>query len=96
MDIKTNNQWRAVLQGYELPESARAEFDYMEPEELDCASFVQFKGQYFDLNDFMRVEQGGELHKLGWHGVNGTGFFHAYIIKLSDCGESAIVGQLFS
>lgn len=58
MKIKTNNQYRFITYFYELPPEVQAEFDYLDPNNQDHETrhFVQYKGQWHDLGDFIRSE----------------------------------------
>ena len=94
MEIKTNNQPRAILYGYELPEKAKEDFDYYSADELDTVSFFKFKGQFYDLGDFMATRNLDAFD--GWHGYRSDSFFSGVVIKLLDDGESVIVGTYYS
>jgi hypothetical protein len=85
--IKTNKQWRPILQSYELPDSARERFDYLNDEEFYGASFVKYKGYFYELGEFMRVAEGGELAAAGWDGIHNDSAWTGVLIKLSNDGE---------
>ena len=85
MTIRTNNQERALVSGYELTASQKADFDYLD--DIDSADFVIYKGHVYDIGEFMRVETDGPLQ--GWHGYSADSFFSGVLIKLSDCGGYA-------
>lgn len=61
MQIISNNRARPLLSGYELPASARAAFDYMSDEQFECASFVRYKGHFYDLGEFMNIRGSTDL-----------------------------------
>ena len=106
--IKTNNQVRDVLRSYDLTEKERAEFDYLDDEEIECASFFRYKGQGYDLGEFIRLversKQRGFEHGcdaasplLKWHGIMTESYFSGLLVRYADehC-ESVIVGRYYS
>jgi hypothetical protein len=108
--IKTNNQARDVLRSYDLTEKERAEFDYIEGiNDADCfASFFRYKGQVYDLGEFVRLversKQVGFEHGcddgsplLKWRGIMTESYFSGLLVRYaeSDC-ESVIVGRYYS
>jgi hypothetical protein len=106
--IKTNNQARAVLRSYDLTEKERAEFDYLDEEQIEWASFFRYKGQVYDLGDFVRLversKQVGFEHGcddgsplLKWHGIMTESYFSGLLVRYADehC-ESVIVGRYCS
>lgn len=58
MKIITNNQARNVIEGYELTEKERKEFDYIDWDKVEkgenSTSFIRYKGELYDLNDTER------------------------------------------
>ena len=110
MQIITNNQPRPVLFAYELTEKERKEFDYIEDiASPDCqAVFVRYKGQVYDLGEFLRIVPAGTTggsfahydhagNLKGWQGIHTESFFSGVLIKYTDndC-EHVIVGRYFS
>jgi len=93
MKIITNNQPRFTINGFDLNENERKEFDYLSEEELDAEMFFRFKGQVYSLGDFVATRKDSE-HKE-WDGIFSGSAFHAVCIKLVDNGEKVIVGQMF-
>lgn len=85
-----------IIYGSDLTEDEKKEFDYLEGDEFDCAQFFRHKDDVFWLGNFMRHESkadDADDELKGWHGSWGTSYFHAYVIKLSECGESVTLGQ---
>lgn len=82
-----------IIYGGDLTARELEEYDYLETEERAGSQFFRYKDDVFWLGNFMRHEakSGDELE--GWHGLCGTGYFHAYLVKISDCGESVTLGQ---
>lgn len=92
MKITTNNRPRPLLSGWQLPESARAEFDYYDDETFSDASFFSYKGQFYDLGQFTRSAI------PGWDGSIAELWFAGLLVKLveTDTGPGVIVGRWFS
>jgi hypothetical protein len=88
--IITNNVPRDVLYSHELPAKELAEFDYLDnPEE---ASFFRYKGEVYDLGEFMRG--GGELS--AWDGYQSDSYFSGILVKYAQDNERVIVGRYYS
>jgi hypothetical protein len=65
--LTTNNQPRPLLAWAELPEKARAEFDYVEEPDQWSPRFVCYRGQWVDCHDAQRIEpDSGRVHRMGW------------------------------
>lgn len=106
--IITNNQPRNVLRSHDLTEKERAEFDYLDEEQIEWASFFRYNGQVYDLGEFVslveRSRQVGFEHGcdeasplLKWHGIATESYFSGLLVRYadSDC-ESVIVGRYYS
>lgn len=107
MDIITNNVPREVVEAYELPIDVRDEFDYLDWTNIemgwDDRQFVQYKGQWYDLGDFISTTEPG----LGldafkeWDGYVSDSFFSGVLVKyVNEDGrmdfEHVIMGRYFS
>ena len=100
MKIKTDNIPRHLVYGYELTLKECAEFDYLSPEELNERDFVRYKGQVYDLGEFMRIDKTVAPHPQregweDWHGYSSDSFFSGVLVKFSDDGESVVLGTYF-
>lgn len=93
MKIITNNKPRHLKCGFELPEKVRADFDYLSDEDYASNDFVFYKGDYYDLNEFMLVKNNPKLK--GWHGYRSDSFFSGILVKIID-SDTVILGQYFS
>jgi len=96
MKICTNNQPRSILRGYELTESERQEFDYIE--DIDFADFVRYKGHVYDLGEFMRITKVVAPHpqREGWENWDGyfaNSFFSGILVRIGD--DSVVVATYF-
>ena len=96
MKIKCNNKPRQFIYGYELTNKEKKEFDYIAPDELNSHAFVRYKGNVYDVSEFMRVDKyvavipqhdGGE----NWHGYTSDSFFSGVLVRFLDDGESVII-----
>lgn len=92
--IKTNHVPRHTIQGYELTTKEREEFDYIPKDEIDGHDFFRFKGQVYDLNEFMRV--GAAFGLQGWDGYHSDSAFSGILVKYVNHGDSVIVGTYYS
>lgn len=90
--VRTNNVPRPILYGYELTPKERLEFDYLEGEDLDYATFFRYKGNVYHLGDCMRVEPMNSLCQ-GWDGYFGESFFSAVVVRFTPDHEQVVVGR---
>ena len=81
--IKCNYKPRQIKYGYEMPERFKSDFDYIEPEEFDLHNFVEYKGQWHDLNEFIRLENGFNGNKY-WHGSVALSAFNGVLIHICE------------
>ena len=90
--VKTNNVPRELIMGQYLdgfgslrPDSLyhqlRNEFDYLSEEEFDNTEFFKFKGQWYSLDQFLRISQNTNFK--GWDGIHSDSFFSGVVIKLN-------------
>lgn len=105
MNIRTNNKPRHILFGFELSDKEKQDFDYL-GDGLDDAQFFRYKGQVYDLGEFVRiettrtngfttvVEENSPL--VAWHGISSDSYFSGVVVKYTNNYESVIVGQYFS
>lgn len=98
LTIKTNNIPRPVLHWWELTDKERKEFDYIDESLGDVFNtFVRYKGEAYDLGEFMRVNNTiGEPLFEGWQGYQSDSFFSGLLVKYTNDGESVIVGRYYS
>lgn len=87
MKIKTNNQWRELLNWYDLTEAQQADFDYNGADE---GSYFMYKGRVHALAEYVR------WNVDGWHGACNDTYFSGTCIKVSNCGDAVIVGYYYS
>lgn len=101
LTIKTNNQPRELLARFELPAKAQEDFDYMSDDDAYSPRIVAYKGQFYDVNEFMRTPHDEaarlELNQLSrWDGYQSDSYFSGIVIKYVDNCERVIVGMYYS
>lgn len=101
MDIKTNNHWRPFLYGCELPDKVRADFDYIDADEIDGHDFIKYRGRYYDSGEFMRIDRATAPHPQRpnweeWHGYQSDSFFSGILIRFSKDGEAYQIATYYS
>lgn len=91
MRIIANNHWRDFIYGCDLPESVRADFDYMDSQDLDDANFIKYRGHWYHLGEFMHSSE----MPPDWHGYASDSFFSGVLIRISDdCEQYQIATYL--
>lgn len=97
MRIICNNNPRKLKYGSEMPEKLRADFDYIESDEFDCHDFFVYKGYWYDLSDFMRIDN-SEGTREGWEkfdGYHSDSFFSGILVKVLN-DETVLVATYFA
>ena len=101
LTIKTNNVPRETLYFCQLDTKEQQivsdKFDYFTAEELDEQSFFKYRGEWYTLSDFLRIENNSDLN--GWDGYSSDSYFSGVLIKVSESfmGDyDVIVGRYFS
>ncbi len=98
LQIITNNHWRQFIYGHMLTEKEKADFDYMDKDEIDYTNFFRYRGRVYSINDFMilRNDEHGPFKTSEWDGYHGDSVFSGVLIKLSECGEGYKVATYIS
>lgn len=99
MKIVTNNQPRHLIYGFELSESEKQEFDYLD--DIGSASFFRYKGNLYDLGEFMRIDANIAPHPQredweNWQGYASDSYFSGVLVRYDSDNESVIVGSYYS
>ena len=89
MKIRTNNQAREILSGFDLTDKERKEFDYLSEEELAAPRFVRYRDWAYDLGDMMAAQT------KGWDSVHNDTYFSGVLFKYTDDGERVICATYF-
>ena len=90
--IITNNVPRDIVYGHELTPKEREDFDYYTPKELNEATFFRYKGEVYDLGEFMRWNNPASPTRNGWDGYRGDSFFSGLVVRYTDDFERVVVG----
>lgn len=95
--IRTNHVPRPVINAWELTPEERKEFDYLDWEAIergeDSASFIRYRGELYDLSEFVRIvpqggtdpngfahyDHSGDL--AGWDGIRTDSFFSGLVVR---------------
>jgi len=105
MEITTNNTPRDIINAWELSESDRGEFEYLDWPAIDrgedSRDFVRYQGGLIDLGDVMVI--GGtitpQMREAGfhkWDGYSSDSFFSGLVFRWVDDCERVIVGRYCS
>ena len=100
LEIKTNNQERELLSFYEFPlerqRDLRSQFDWLDEEQLASPGFFTYKGNVHHIDQYLRVLNHSNSEFSGWHGYEADSFFSGTVVRLSDDGETVVVGTYIS
>ena len=96
LKIKTDNKWRYLLYGYELPKGKRKDFDYLPEEALDCRDFIKYRGVYYDLGEFLRIPTTFPEEMKKWDRYTSASYFSGVVIKYAEDRNQVKIGTYFS
>lgn len=96
--VITNNRPRGVIDGWELTQKEREEFDYIDwkgiEEGSESASFFRYQGQLYHLSEFERVSDAvRDQFDVEWDGVQTDSFFSGILVRYVENFERVIVGR---
>ena len=72
----------------------REQFDYLTEDQFDSNEFFKYKGNWYDVAEFMRVDNNSPFHKQ-WDGYSSDTYFSGIVLKYCYDG-TVIVGTYFS
>lgn len=98
MKIITNNKPRHIIYGFELSNKEKEQFDYLD--NIDECSFFRYKGEIYDMGEFMRIARGQAPHPLRpgwerWHGYSSDSYSSGVLVRYTSDYESVIVGRYY-
>lgn len=82
MDIITNHNWRNFLYGYELTESEKSDFDWIDSEEIDSTDFIKYKNRIYSISEFLYIPENSSIPG-DWDGYISDSYFSGVLIKLN-------------
>ena len=88
--IITNNVPRDVLLGDELTAKELEEFGYLDADEIGGHSFFRYRGEVYDLGEFM-VAPSSPISD--WDGYLGDSAFSGVVFRYAENCERVIVGR---
>ena len=94
MIIKTNNKPRNIVSFFELKKKHQEEMRDVYADMAEDLQFFTYKDDVYCLDDFCVFDKSGQLNK--WDAALGTSYFTAVVIKLTNRGESVIVGMAYN
>ena len=85
--IQTNNHNRFFAYRHDVPEEILQEqFDYQDEDTHD--GFFKFKGHWYHIDQFMRIDPSAPGGFQKWHGYHADSFYSGVLIQVSDDGET--------
>lgn len=99
--IICNGVPREILDGWQLSEEERAQFDYINwpgvEEGTDSVSFFRYKGELYDLGDIPAVDRrpGIDSAFRGWDGIASDTFFSGVLVRYCQDHETVVVGRFY-
>ena len=93
MTITTNNHFRDILTAYDLTANEIKEFDYLAEGE---GSFFRYKGEVYDLGEFMRWDNPASPTSKDWDGFRSDSYFSGIAVKYDESCEMVKVGLCLS
>jgi hypothetical protein len=96
LTIKTDHKWKAFRCRYEVPKRVLArDFDYQDEDDA-TDGFFKYRGVWYHLDQFMRIEHSPDSQFSTWHAYAGDSFFSGMVIRVSSDGEQYQVGTYYS
>jgi len=93
--IKTNNHWRQFVYRYDVPSKVLADqFDYLSDDVID--GFFKYRGNWYHLDEFMRIENNPDSEFSQWHGYSGDSYFSGIVIRISKDADTYQIGTYYS
>lgn len=98
VEIRTNNKPRLLIDDYQLTPDERKEFDYLNWQAIeagnDSATFFRYKGQLYDLGEFMRCPDTAWFK--GWDGYYSDSAFSGVLVRYCQDTDYVVIGMYFS
>ena len=108
--ITTNNVPRDLLSGFDLTDKERVEFDYIEDMGDTIDRFFRYRGNVYDMHEFVRIELASKRTNpyclgvyeedsplLAWDGYQSDSMFSGIVVRYcEDCSARVVVGIVLS
>lgn len=92
VDIRTNNVHRPFAYRHEVPlKVLRDQFLHLE-DEID--GFIKYRGYWYHSSDFMSLQHNSDLSN--WDGYISDTYFSGIVIRITNGGNSCIMGRYYS
>ena len=89
--IITNHKPREMSSWFDLPESERDDFDYVEESDRYNYRFFKYLDSWYDFHEFETAT--GDIRAAGWHAWQTDSYFSATLIKYNDDDDTVTVGR---
>ena len=100
LTIKSNNVPRNYSYGSDFNGKERTEmleqFNYSIEEYFNTCRFVNYKGYWYDLSQFMFTKGDSELENSGWEGYSPDSFFSGVVVRYVEDDEQVVMGTYYS
>ena len=95
LTIKTNSVPRNYSYGSDFTGKERQEMleqlDYLTEEDFNISQFINYKGYWYDLSQFLFTKGDSELENLGWEGYCSDSFFSGVVVRYVENDETTIL-----
>ena len=106
LTVKTNNVPRECIMGQWLDGFSafnprglyvelREQFDYLTQDEFDETEFFQYRGVWYSVGDFMRLDANSAFDNRKWDGYASDSYFSGILMKYNYDG-TVVVGRYCS
>ena len=72
----------------------REKFNYLTEQQFDETEFFKYKGEWYSVYDFLRIDAQSPLHSK-WHGYSSDTYFSGVVVKYNYDG-TVVVGRYCS
>ena len=93
IEIKSNNAWRSLESGCDLPKKVQKDFEWVNDIENNDG-FFKYRDGWYHIDEFVTTHNlNSELSK--WNGYSAQGFGFGVVIRLNQYGDAVQVGRYF-
>tara|TARA_R110000772_G_scaffold68730_4_gene152299 strand:+ start:2858 stop:3148 length:291 start_codon:yes stop_codon:yes gene_type:complete len=94
LTIQTNNHYRETIDWFDIPDKVKPDFDYLDDPEQ--ANFFKYRGRYYELGQFMRIEHHPDTAFSSWDDYHSDSAFSGILVKYSSCGDGIKCATYYS